>query len=178
MVIDNVRVDWLNVFQPGSKGKYGVAIMLPKGSPQEAKVLEAIERAKAAGIAKNMFTAAQAKAISFKGCIHDGDAEFETGERAAHYKAHSYINANNKEKPGIVDPRGQKVIDPSPYFSGWYAHVDVNFAPFNNESKGIGCYINHIMFYKPGERLDGRTAVEDAFKGFVPEDGGAGETLE
>jgi hypothetical protein len=170
MIIENVRVDWLSVFQPGNKGKYGVAILLPKGSPVEAQVKDAIAKAKVAAIAKGKYTEAQTKSASFKGCIHDGDAEYEAGERSKEYIGHSYINANNKDKPGIVNKAGRKILDSEPYYSGWYCTLDVNFSGFNNESKGVGAYLNHIMFVRPGERLDGRQSAEEAFKNYVSED--------
>lgn len=168
MVISNVIVDWLFVFRVGNKGKYGLTILLPKGSKQEAEVKAAIEKAKADGISKNKFTAPQTKSANFKGCIQDGDVFYEAGERGTHYKGMSFVNANNAEQPGIIGPDGKPVMDPKPYYSGWKCHVDVNFAPFNNESKGVGCYLNHIMFVEAGERLDNRTNVEDAFKDFMP----------
>jgi hypothetical protein len=170
MIIANVRLDWCFVFKTNQKGKYGVTLMLPKGSAQETLVKDAIEKAKADGVAKNMFTMAQTKGTTFKGCIHDGDAEFESGDRPAHYKGHSYINCTNKEQPGVLGPNGQRILDSSPFFSGWYVTADVAIRPFNNESRGVGAYIHNLMFVKEGDRLDGRVSAENAFADFITSD--------
>ena len=56
-------------------------------------------------------------------------------------------------------------MDRDKLYSGCYCHLDVNFAPFNNESRGVGAYLNNIMLVKEGERLYGRQAPEEAFSG-------------
>lgn len=167
MILSNVRIDWLFAFEPNKKGKYGCAILLPKGSDVEKQVNAEIEKARLAGISKNMYTEAQTKASSFKKCIHDGDAEYETGERGAHYKGFSYINANATSAPGIVGPDTKPLMDRKALFSGCYVNVDINFYPFNKESRGVGCGLNNIMLLREGERLDGRQSAEQAFAGFA-----------
>lgn len=171
MVIKNALVDWLFVWEPGNKGKYGVCIILPKTDPQW-KTLEAeYEKAIAKGIASNKFTKQQTQSSAFKKLFRDGDVEIETEGRPAHYKGMRFFNANNRQQPGIIGPNGQPLLDSNRLYSGCICHVDVGIFPFNNESKGIGAGFNHIMLVKEGTRLDGRVAAEDAFKGLAVEEG-------
>lgn len=167
MIIKDVRVDWLFVFERSKKDKYSVCVMLPKDHPQLKDVEAAIEKAKQDGIEKNKFTAAQTKASSFKSCIRDGDEEYATGERPAHYVGHKFFNANNKDQPGIVGPDMNPLMDKNQLFSGCYCHVDVNFYPYTHPEggKGIGAGFNNIMLVREGERLDGRQSAEQAFAG-------------
>jgi len=167
MVIKNVLVDWLFCFEPGQKGKYGVAILIDKNDPQITLLQAAIDQAMAKGIAKNMFTKQQTQSSAFKKCLRDGDVEMETEGRPAHYKGKMFFNANNKDQPGIVGPKAEPLMDRNRLYSGCICHVDVNFYPFNKESKGVGCGFNNIMLVKEGERLDGRTSAEDAFSGLA-----------
>jgi hypothetical protein len=174
MVIKNALVDWLFVWEPGNKGKYSCCIILDKTDPQW-KTLEAeYDKAIAKGIAGNKFTKQQTQSSAFKKLFRDGDVEIETEGRPKHYAGKRFFNANNKSQPGIVDQKGQPLLDRNRLYSGCVCHVDVGVYPYNNESKGVGAGFNHIMLVKEGERLDGRTTAEDAFKGLTVEDEDAG----
>lgn len=171
MIIKDVRVDWLFIWEARG-GKYGCAVLLPKGSPQEKQVNEALAKAKAAGLANGKFTEAHTKSAAFKKCLRDGDAEIETEGRPAHYKGMSFFNCTNTNKPGIVGPDLNPIMDKDLLYSGCYCNVDVNVAPFYNvehNSRGIGAYLNNIMLVREGERLDGRQAAEEAFAGMSVE---------
>jgi len=167
MIVDNVRVDWLFCFEVSKKGKYGVCIVMDKGSKQHKQVETAIEAARKRGIESGKFTDAQTRSSAFKKCLRDGDEEVAAGERPEWYKGKVFFNANNQNQPGIVGPDAKPLMDASRLYSGCYCHVDVGFFPFNNESKGIGAGFNNIMLVKEGERLDGRVAAEEAFAGFA-----------
>lgn len=169
MIIQNVRVDWLFVWETGNKGKYGACIMLPKGSPQEKQAKDAVAKEITKGVAAGKFTEAQARSKNFKGCIRDGDQEIIDEDRPAHYAGHSFFNASNASQPGIVGPDTAPLMDQNLLYSGCFCNVDINFAPFNVESKGVGAYLQHIMLVKEGERLDGRQSAEAAFAGLAPE---------
>ena len=165
MIIANVRVDWLFIWEPGKQGKYGACVLLPKGSAQEKQVIDAIAKAKAGGIAAGKFTEANTKSASFKKCLRDGDFEIETEDRPKHYAGMSFFNCSNKNQPGIVGSDRQPFMDQEKLYSGCIVHVDVNFYAYNHPKggKGIGAGLNHIMLVKEGERLDGRVSAEEAF---------------
>jgi len=173
MIIKDVRVDWLFVYEAGKQGKYGCTILLPKGSSQEKQVKEAIEKAIIAGVSANKFTAAQTKSATFKGCLRDGDAEIETEGRPVHYKGTSFINCSNANQPGMVDEKLQPIMSSDKLYSGCYCNCDVNITGFYHKesgSRGIGAYLQNIMFVRDGERLDGRQAPEEAFEGLQVQD--------
>lgn len=165
MIVKNVRVDWLFIWEPSRKGKYGCAAILPKTDSQAKEVAAEIAKAIQAGIASGKFTEVQVKSSVFKKCLRDGDIEIETEGRPKHYKGTVFFNVTNKSQPGIVGPDTKPLMDRDKLYSGCYCHLDVNFAPFNNESRGVGAYLNNIMLVKEGERLDGRQAPEEAFSG-------------
>lgn len=175
MIVKDVRVDWLFVYETGKQGKYGCTILLPKGSPQEKQVIEARDKAIQNGIANNKFTQAHTKSATFKMCVRDGDAEIETEGRPAHYKGMSFINCSNSNQPGLVDENLQPIMDRDKLYSGCYVNADVNIAPFYHKesgSRGIGAYIQNVMFLREGERLDGRQSAEEAFAGMEASDAG------
>ena len=175
MVIKDVRVDWLFVFEPNKNGKYGACVMLPKGSDQEARVKKVIKQAIAKGIADGKFTAANVKSASFKRCLRDGDLEVETEDRPKHYLGHTFFNCSAATQPGIVGPDLQPLVDPEKLYSGCYVNLDVNFYPYSHPKggKGVGAGLNHIMLVREGERLDGRVSAEEAFAGLAVEDAGS-----
>lgn len=170
MIIKNVLVDWLFIWEKGNKGKYGVCVIFPKGSDQEKQVKAAIDKATAAGVSTGKFTAANTKSASFKKCLRDGDYEIETEDRPEHYKGMSFFNANNYDQPGIVGTNAEPLMDQKRLYSGCTCHVDVGFFAFNNESKGVGAGFNNIMLVEEGERLDGRQNAEEAFAGLATDD--------
>ena len=125
MIVKNVRVDWLFIWEPSKKGKYGCSIMLHKMDPQVEEVEVAINRAIQAGIAGGKFTDAQVKSAQFKKCLRDGDAEIETEGRPKHYAGHVFFNVTNKQQPGIVGPDTKPLMDRDKLYSGCYCHLDV-----------------------------------------------------
>lgn len=165
MIIQNVRLDWLFCWERSKKGKFGACIMLPLDHPQLDQVQKEIDRKIALGIEQGKFTQANTKSAAFKKCMRDGNEEMEAEDRPAHYKDHKFFNANNKDQPGIVGPDTMPLMDRDQLFSGCFCNVDVNFYPFNNESKGVGAGLNNIMLTKQGERLDGRQDAATAFAG-------------
>jgi len=173
MIIKNVRVDWLFVFEPNKDDKYSACIIIPKNHPQLAEITAAIDKAKALGISKGTFTDAHTKSATFKECLRDGDEEIETEERPKHYADSKFFNANNKSKPGVVGPDLSPFVDKDQLYSGCYCNVDIGFFPYNHPKggKGVGAGLNNIMLVREGERLDDRQSADEAFAGLeVSED--------
>lgn len=177
MILTNVRVDWLFIWDRNKDGKYSCCAIIKKDDKQHAEVEAAIAKAKAAGIAKGLFTEANMSSSAFKHCLRDGDIEIETEDRPKHYAGASFFNASNvKKQPGVVGPDGKPLMEPSRLYSGCYVNLDVNFFPYNHPKggKGIGAGFNNIMLVKEGDRLDGQKSADEAFAGFAgfaaPED--------
>ena len=165
MILKNLRVDWLFVWERSKKGKYGCCVMIPKTDPQLKEVQAAIDKAIQAGIASGKFTEQHVKSSAFKRCLRDGDAEVISEGRPKHYVGHMFFNATSPNQPGIVGPDTKPLMDRDKLYSGCYCNLDINFAPFNNESRGVGAYLNNIMLAREGDRLDGRQSADEVFAG-------------
>lgn len=158
-----VRFSYANLFEPkaieeGQDKKYSISLIIPKSDKASvAKIQEAINNAKEAGKAKF----GGKIPANFKSPLRDGDADRPDDET---YKNSYFINANCKQKPGVVDKNLQPVLDSSEVYSGCYGRASITFYAFNtNGNKGVACGLNHVQKLKDGEPLGGRTRVEDDF---------------
>lgn len=167
VVTGMVRFSYANVFAPvsinGSEEKYSVSILIPKSDKETiAKINKAIEAAKEQG-----------KANKFGGKIpgnlklplRDGDVDRPDDET---YAGHYFINANCKQKPGIVNKNCQPIMDSTEFYSGCYGRASVSFYAFNtNGNRGIAAGLNNLMKLADGDPLGGRSRAEDDFKDYV-----------
>ena len=182
VVLQNCRFSYLNVFTPSTpRGatvpKYSVSILIPKeDAGQITMINQMIDAAIQDGVAKNKFTIDQTQKKSFRRPLRDGDEEAESGDRGPEYRGFVFLNANNADRPGVVDENRQPIVDSSTFYSGCWGHVHVSFFPYNNVSLGVGVGLNHIMKVREDERLDGRVSVDDAFSKFGAENPGTGIT--
>lgn len=170
MILENVRCDWVFIWEANKKGKFGVCAMLPKDSKVYKQVEKRVAEARAEGIAKNKFTEKDVERNTFMKGLRDGD---DPGEgRGDHYKGHGFMNGNNPNQPGIVGSNGQKLMDASVGYSGCYFNLDVSIYPYAHPEggKGVAMALNNIMFVKEGDRLDGRQSAETAFADFATDD--------
>lgn len=168
-----VRLSYAHIWEPtagmepGSGLKYSCALLIPKTDKETVNALkEAEEAAFAEGIADKWGGKKPSEAVSI---LKDGDLK-ENEE----YKGHWYINANSKDKPGIVDRFAKPIMDRDEVYSGCYARVSVNVFPYSvmNDKKqvikrGVGVGLNNIMKVKDGEAFAGKASAESDFKDFV-----------
>lgn len=162
VVTGKVRLSYVNVFepraaQPGQEAKYSVSVLIPKTDKETiAKVNAAIEAAKQAGVA----TWGGKIPPGLKTPLRDGDTERDAPE----YKGHYFINANSKQRPGVVDAAVNPILDQSEIYSGCYGRVSINFYAYSqNGNKGVGAGLQNIQKVADGEPLSGRTRAEDDF---------------
>ena len=93
--------------------------------------------------------------------MRDGDLERPDDEA---YKGHWFINANAKNKPGIVDANREEIIDHSEVYSGVYGRASINFYAFNVQgNRGIACGLNNLQKIRDGEPLGGQLSAADDF---------------
>lgn len=169
VVTGKVRFSYANVWEPksinGGEEKYSVSLIIPKSDKKTIKAIEkAVEAAKTAGIPKFGGKIPS----NLKTPLRDGDIDREEDEN---YTDSYFINANCKTKPGIVDKKGQPIIDSTEFYSGCYGHASVTFYAFNsNGNKGIACGLNNLMKTEDGEPLGGRSRAEDDFADLIEED--------
>lgn len=167
MITTICRASYAHVFEPAQTPsgdmKYSISLMIPKDDIEGLKAIEkAIEEAIAKGLAVNKFPTSAVPRL--RKPLRDGDAEFESGQRDAAYKGFYFLNAGNKNQPGIVDQNVQPIIDPMEFYSGCWCRADINFFPYNTAGNlGIGVGLNNLQKVKDDDRLDGRQKAEDAF---------------
>ncbi|ABO49723.1 conserved hypothetical protein [Desulforamulus reducens MI-1] len=164
VVTGKVRLSYANVWEPraaeeGQDPKYSLCILIPKSDTATLrKVKAAIDAAKEAG--KSLWGGKIPPNLKLP--LRDGDIDRPDQPE---YAGHFFLNANSKQKPGIVDKNVNPILDQSEVYSGCYGRVSVNFFPFNQKgNKGVGCGLMNIQKVADGEPLSGRTRPEDDFE--------------
>ena len=161
-MLQNVRLSYANVWEPkainGGEEKYSASLLISKEDTKTLKAIkDAIEEAKKEGAAK--FGGKIPKIL--KEPLRDGDEERPDDEN---YAGMMFMNANSKQKPGIVDQKVNPIIDQTEVYSGCYCNVSVSFYAFNtNGNKGIACGLGNIQKVKDGDNLGGGVSAESEF---------------
>lgn len=157
-----VRLSYAHLFEPhaieGNEPKYSVSVIIPKSDKETLQAIkEAVNEAKEQGKAKwNGKVPANVKTP-----LRDGDVDRE-GDEA--YAGCYFLNANSKNKPGIVDINVQPILDSTEVYSGCYARLTLNFYAYNaNGNKGIAAGLGNVQKLADGETLGGFTRAEDDF---------------
>ena len=158
-----VRFSYLNVWEPkqvNGEGdpKYSVSLIIPKSDTITKKKIDKIikELVEAVKVKNNGKLPAR-----FKLPLRDGDEERPDDEV---YKDAWFLNANSKNKPGVVDKNVAPILDQSEVYSGAYGRASVNFYSFDvSGNKGIACGLSHIQKLKDGESLGGKMSIAEAF---------------
>ena len=158
-----VRLSYANVWEPasinGSKPKYSVSLIIPKGDTKTiADINAAIDAAIQEGAAK--FGGKIPTKAALKLPLRDGDIERDDEA----YKGSYFVNANSTTAPEVVDRSLQRILDRNEVYSGCYARVSINFYAFNsNGNRGIACGLGNIQKVRDGEPLGGKTSAADDF---------------
>jgi hypothetical protein len=162
VITGKVRASFVHIFEPqsvnGSEPKYSCSFIIPKSDAETiGKIRAAIEEAKQNGVSKwGGKTPANLKLP-----LRDGD--IERPDDPAYADAY-FVNANSREKPGVVDRKRIPITDPLMVYSGCYVRASISFYPFNtNGNRGIACGLQNIQFWCDGEPLNGRVRAEDEF---------------
>lgn len=118
----------------GVEPRYSITIIIPKTDTETLKAIDV-----AIGELK--------KELKHKGAIRtpmrNGDLERPEEQL---YKGCYFINANSKNKPGIVDSNVNTIVDPIEVKNGCYARVSFNLYGYNsNSNKGIAAGLNNIQ---------------------------------
>lgn len=158
-----VRLSYANVWEPasinGSKPKYSVSLIIPKGDTKTiADINAAIDAAIQEGAAK--FGGKIPNKAALKLPLRNGDIERDDEA----YKGSYFVNANSTTAPEVVDRSLQRILDRNEVYSGCYARVSINFYAFNsNGNRGIACGLGNIQKVRDGEPLGGKTSAADDF---------------
>ncbi|MEG2412882.1 MAG: DUF2815 family protein [Clostridium sp.] len=164
-----VRFSYAHLFEPkameGQEPKYSVSVIIPKTDTETLKAIkEAVDQVKKEGAAKWGGKVPP----NLKTPLRDGDAERPDDES---YTNCYFLNANSKNKPGVVDQYVQPVLDATEVYSGCYGRLTLNFYPYSsNGNKGIACGLGNVQKLEDGEPLGGFTRAEDDFDSVAAED--------
>ena len=164
-----VRLSFVNVFAPriDNEGneKFSVTCLLPKSDTAGLNILKSAIDAEIEEEKNGIFKGINKEFI--KHPIHDGDGYTATGkEFGPECKGHWVFSATTgiDYPPQIVDKKVQPIIDRTEMYSGCYGHVAIRVKAYDNQSKGVGFYLNAIQKTKDGESLAGSFNVKEAFK--------------
>lgn len=145
---------------PNGDMKYQICMIFNK---DDAKLLKPVAQA-IVNACSSRFGADMAKWPKNLKCpLRDGDGERDNEE----YENTYFLNAGNKNKPGIVDRNVQPIQDESEFYSGIYARSSLSFYSYDVKgNKGVGTGLNNLMIWEDGERLDGSVSAESDFDEF------------
>lgn len=156
------RLSYAHLFEPhaieGNEPKYSVSVIIPKTDTETLKAIKAaVDEAKENGKAKWNGKIPTA----LKTPLRDGDTERPDDEA---YENSYFLNANSKNKPGVVDQNVQPILDATEVYSGCYARLTLNFYPYSaSGNKGIAAGLGNVQKLADGEPLGGFTRAEDDF---------------
>ena len=162
VITGKVRFSYANVWAPksinGGDEKYSVSLIIPKSDKKTiADVQAAIELAKKEGASKF----GGKVPASLKLPMRDGDVDRPDDEA---YKGCYFVNANSKDRPGIVDKSVKPILDQAELYSGCYGRASISFYAFNqNGNKGIACGLQNLQKLADGEPLGGRSRADEDF---------------
>lgn len=93
---------------------------------------------------------------------------FRKGEEKEQFAGYGegvmFMNAKTTTRPGVVDQRVVRIIDPEDFYAGCYAHADINpFAWTYMGKSGISFGLQNVQKVGDGEPLGGRTSAESSF---------------
>ena len=169
VITGKVRASFVHVFEPqsvnGSEPKYSCSLIIPKSDTRTIQAIQtAIEQATQEGVSKF----GGKVPVNLKTPLRDGD--IDRPDDAAYTDSY-FINANSKEKPGVVDRRRVPLTDPLEMYSGCYVRASINFYAFNtNGNRGVAAGLGNIQKWEDGEPLNGRVRAEDEFDALDAED--------
>ncbi|MEG1360239.1 MAG: DUF2815 family protein [Clostridia bacterium] len=169
VITGKVRASFVHVFEPasvnGSEPKYSCSFIIPKSDTATiAAIKAAIEETKQDGVAK--FGGKIPPNLKLP--LRDGDIERPDDPN---YADSYFVNANSKEKPGLVDRRRVPITDPLELYSGCYVRASINFFAFNtNGNKGVAAGLGNVQKWADGEPLNGRVRAEDEFEALDEDD--------
>lgn len=164
-----VRLSYCHLFEPsaieGQEPKYSVSVIISKSDTDTLKAIkDAVNEAKEQ--AKTKFGGKIP--ANLKTPLRDGDAE--RPDDPAYADAY-FLNANSKNKPGVVDKNVSPILDQSEVYSGCYGRLTLNFYGYSAAgNKGIACGLGNVQKLRDGEPLGGITRAEDDFDSIEDEE--------
>jgi hypothetical protein len=158
-----VRLSYAHLFEPhaieGNEPKFSTSVIISKNDKETLQAIkDAVNEAKEQGKSKWNGKIPP----NLKTPLRDGDTERPDDEA---YANSYFLNANSKNKPGVVDQSVQPILDATEVYSGCYARLTLNFYPYSaSGNKGIAAGLGNVQKLADGEPLGGFSRAEDDFE--------------
>lgn len=172
MVIGPFRMAWPALFEP-EQDDYGnerfkVTCLFPPGyniKPLEDAIWDAWEEA---------YGTDKSKWPSGKNDVWPGEKLQDAGKKdyQGFKDGWKYTTITSKDPPGIVDSNREEVLSKREVYGGRWARAQVNIAAYDNKSRGVGIYMNHIQLLEHDEAFSGKGNPQDAFDKYELKDEG------
>lgn len=176
VVIKNpCRLSYPHLFQPkegmnGGAPKYGATVLIPKSDVETIQMVNSAIQAE--------YAAATQPNGAWKGSrppqptitLYDGDQpQPRSGEPWGDECKGCYIlRTSSASKPDVVDGNGNKAMDATMFYAGCYCYYGISFAAYDsNGNKGIGAFLNTVMFAKDGDPLEAHASATDDFADII-----------
>ncbi|MFY2307662.1 DUF2815 family protein [Lysinibacillus fusiformis] len=161
VITGEVRLSYVNLLRPRETQsgtlKFSTTLLIPKSDfATVQRINAAIESAKQIGKSK-VWNGVIPPMVAVP--LHDGDGVKPSdgmpfGDEC---KGHWVLSTSSgaDQPPKIVDINLNPIIDPTEVYSGMYARVAINFAPYAQAGKkGVGCYLStNVQKTRDGEPL-------------------------
>jgi hypothetical protein len=77
---------------------------------------------------------------------------------------------SSQEAPGLIDADKNEVMSKREVYGGRWARAQVNITTYDNKSKGVAVYLNHVQLLDHDEAFSGRGNPADAFDKYEMKD--------
>tara|TARA_R110000751_G_scaffold64574_4_gene132634 strand:- start:11289 stop:11837 length:549 start_codon:yes stop_codon:yes gene_type:complete len=155
---DKPKIDRNNEEKPPV---YTVTLLIDKKDKKAMEKWESMKECVKNALEKRFLDKVPAK---FYTPLKDGDIETNKDAEPA-YPGHFYIEAKNKEKPGLVDEDREPILHQQAIWSGCKGRLSVGFVGYDVASKkGVTIYLNNIQLTDTSApKMGGRKSAEEDF---------------
>lgn len=98
--------------------------------------------------------------------VHPSDKFYDAGKNSKYngfLPGWMALPVSSQEAPGIVDANRDEVLSKREVYGGRWARAEINVTSYDNKSKGVTAYLNHVQLLENDEAFSGRGKPEDAF---------------
>lgn len=156
--LDKPKVDKNN---PEKDPMYTITLLMDKKDPKVKEKIELMKSCIKDALEKRFADKVPAKYYS---PIKDGDVETNSDDNPI-YPGYFYIEAKNKEKPGLVDADREPILENSAVWSGCKGRLSLGFVGYDVAAKkGVTIYLNNVQLLdNSAPKMGGRKSAEEDF---------------
>lgn len=156
--IDKPKVDKNN---PEKEPFYSITLLMDKNDPKVKEKLKVMKSCIKDALEKRFGDKVPAK---YYNPIKDGDEETNTEGKPA-YPGFWFIEAKNKEKPGLVDADREIILTQGAVWAGCKGRISIGFVGYDvSAKKGVTIYLNNVQLTdNSAPKMGGRKSAEEDF---------------